>query len=455
MDELGDLILQTACAAAAHWRDQLPDLPIQLAVNVSGRQLDDPTLPSRVAAALDASGLDAASLWLEITESVLMRNPTRSTALLAELKARGVRLAADDFGTGYSSLAYLKTFPLDALKIDRSFVSAMPTGPQEVAITRAVIAVADALGLEVIAEGIERGDQRDCVTALGAALGQGYLWSPAVTADAFAARLSAEDDGASVWSEPEPTSSGTRLEPGPGSEASADERVDALLEELAHEIRSPLAVVSGYAGLIQTSDLAEARIGGAAIQRAAHRIDAIVGQVTGVGRRIGRSDPAARQPVDLGALVDGIVADFGLITSGELRWVEPAGPAISVSADATQIERAITNLISNAVRFGPRGAPVVVALQADNVWADVEISDEGPGVDPADLSLLFCKYGRADRAGPGSGLGLYLARRIARAHGGDILVRPRTVGRGSTFTVRLPVVADRAPQARSRPPRSG
>lgn len=196
MYELGDLILQTACAAAATWREEAPGHQIRLAVNVSGRQLDDPTLPSRVAAALDASGLDAASLWLEITESTLMRNPGRSTALLAELKARGVHLAADDFGTGYSSLACLKTFPLDALKIDRSFVSAMPTGHQEVAITRAVIAVADALGLEVIAEGIERNDQLDCTARLGAALGQGYLWSPAVPQDAFAARLSAEADAA-------------------------------------------------------------------------------------------------------------------------------------------------------------------------------------------------------------------------------------------------------------------
>ncbi len=192
IDELGELILRTACRAAAVWRRQVPDQQIQLAVNLSCRQLDDPTLPSRVDAALDASGLDASALWLEITESTLMRNPTGSTALLVELKARGIRLAADDFGTGYSSLAYLKAFPLDALKIDRSFVSAMPDGHHEMAITRAVVAIADALGLEVIAEGIENHDQRECVESMGAPLGQGYLWSPAIPAEAFGARLLAE-----------------------------------------------------------------------------------------------------------------------------------------------------------------------------------------------------------------------------------------------------------------------
>lgn len=436
IDELGDLILQTACAAAAQWRREVPGQPIQLTVNVSGRQLDDATLPSRVAAALDASGLDAASLWLEITESALMRNPTQSTALLAELKARGIRLAADDFGTGYSSLAYLKTFPLDALKIDRTFVSALPTGQQEVAITRAVVAVADALGLEVIAEGIECHDQRDCVIALGAALGQGYLWSPAVPADAFAARLSEETDAASNPAGTTSSMPGAHVDR--GSEASADEHVDALLEVLAHEIRNPLAVVHGYADLIESGDLADDRLGGAAIQRAASRIDEIVKQLTSVSLRAGRGDVAARTPVDLGAAVERIVADFRLLTPVDLQVVEHLGPAIIVSADATQIEQALTNLVGNAIRFSPTAVSVEVAVRADRLWTDIDVSDAGPGVDPADMGLLFCKYGRADPASPGAGLGLYLARRIARAHGGDILVRRRTGGPGMTFTIRLP-----------------
>lgn len=192
IDELGDLILRTACSAAAGWRRQAPERPIHLAVNVSPRQLDDPTLPDRVTSALAGAGLEPSALWLEITESALMRNPARSASLLAELRRRGVQLAADDFGTGYSSLASLKTFPLEALKIDRSFVSGIPDHPEDAAITRAILAMAEALGLDVVAEGVEHDAQRMALLELGAVHAQGYRWSPAVPAEVLGARLAAE-----------------------------------------------------------------------------------------------------------------------------------------------------------------------------------------------------------------------------------------------------------------------
>lgn len=428
--ELGDLILRTACEAAARWQRKVPDLRAHVAVNVSARQLDDPTLPQRVAAALAAAGLDAGSLWLEITESALMVDPGRSAAALADLRAGGVRLAADDFGTGYSSLAYLKTFPLDALKIDRSFVSAMPTGLQEVAITGAVIAIADALGLDVVAEGVESDDQRECLSSLGASHGQGYLWSPAIAAEAFGDLLLTQADAVAGPSLRSPARHHV------GHAASHVGHLDSVLQVLAHEIRSPLAVVRGYASLIGTTeDPVEARRGCAAIERAAVRIDSVLEHLTATSRLEG---PLDQRPIAVGAALADIVDDFGPTTTVDLRLSVHASPTTTVVGDPTQFGQAISNLITNALRFGPSGAPVEVALRADDRWVDIDVSDEGPGVDPADLGLIFRKYGRADPDGPGSGLGLYVARQIARAHGGNVLVRRRPAGHGATFTLRLP-----------------
>ena len=194
--ELGDLILRTACTDAARWQRAAPEMAISVAVNVSAAQLDDPKFSSLVTHALDAAGLDPSALSLEITESALMRDPVRSAALLAELKVGGVTLCADDFGTGYSSLAQLKALPLDVLKIDRSFVEGLPENLEDVAIIQAIMALADALGLGVVAEGIESEAQVRELLELGTACGQGWLWSGALSCAEFEARLSSEADSA-------------------------------------------------------------------------------------------------------------------------------------------------------------------------------------------------------------------------------------------------------------------
>ena len=214
-----------------------------------------------------------------------------------------------------------------------------------------------------------------------------------------------------------------------------------MLEVLAHEIRTPLAVVRGYAGLIERAeDLAEARRGCEAIERAATRIDTILERLT-----VRRVDPTPiRCPLPIGPTVAEIVKDLQQTTATELRFVQHADPTVTIAADPSQIVRGISNLISNALRFSPAGAPVEEAVRTDMHWADIEVSDEGPGVDPAHLALIFLKHGRAHPDGPGSGLGLYIARQIARAHGGTVLVRNRPAGRGASFAIRLPVrTADR------------
>jgi diguanylate cyclase (GGDEF)-like protein len=171
--QVGDWVLRTACAHAELWRrEQMPGL--RVAVNLSARQFEDSNLVDVVARALHESGLPPDCLELEITESLLMRDTERTMATLAELKARGIRIALDDFGTGYSSLAYLKKFPLDSLKIDRSFVKDITRDADDASIAAAIIGLGRNLRLEVIAEGVETEEQ---LRALEGCHGvQGYLF---------------------------------------------------------------------------------------------------------------------------------------------------------------------------------------------------------------------------------------------------------------------------------------
>jgi len=152
---------------------------------VSGHQIQSEGVIEDVRAALEESGLDARHLVLEITESVLMQHTASTIDKLAQLRADGIRLAIDDFGTGYSSLSYLDRFPVDVLKIDRSFVDGFGGGREGPVLVRAIIELGQALRLEVIAEGIERADQVDPLNALGCRYGQGYLFARPMDAAAL------------------------------------------------------------------------------------------------------------------------------------------------------------------------------------------------------------------------------------------------------------------------------
>jgi diguanylate cyclase (GGDEF)-like protein len=171
---IGEWVLSTACAQAKAW-DEAGLGPHRMVVNLSARQFRQEHLAQSVAQALAASGLAPERLALEITEGALMENTRRNDSLVAELKALGVGISIDDFGVGYSSLAYLKRFPVDILKLDRSFVRDIATDPGDVAIARAVIALARGLRLSVIAEGVETPEQVAVLRAEGCENGQGYL----------------------------------------------------------------------------------------------------------------------------------------------------------------------------------------------------------------------------------------------------------------------------------------
>jgi EAL domain-containing protein (putative c-di-GMP-specific phosphodiesterase class I) len=166
-----------------------------MAVNISGRQFRQTDFVDMVEAVLAQTGLDPRWLELEITESVVMENVEETILTLTALKARGLHLAIDDFGTGYSSLSYLKRFPNTSLKIDRSFISEVTTNPNDAAIASSVIALAQAMSLEVVAEGIETEEQLRFLQAQGCTEGQGYLFSrpvPPAELELFLARWTNE-----------------------------------------------------------------------------------------------------------------------------------------------------------------------------------------------------------------------------------------------------------------------
>jgi diguanylate cyclase (GGDEF)-like protein/PAS domain S-box-containing protein len=187
---IGAWVLETACRQAMQWQAQgLPALPVS--VNLSARQLQQRELVGTVDRALQSSGLPPRLLDLEITETMLMQDPDRTVHLLAQLRALGVQLSIDDFGTGYSSLAYLKKFPVQTLKIDRSFVQDLAHDPDDASIVSAVVALARKLHLQVIAEGVETPQQLDFLAQLGCDQYQGYLFSRPVPADELARLLQA------------------------------------------------------------------------------------------------------------------------------------------------------------------------------------------------------------------------------------------------------------------------
>jgi diguanylate cyclase (GGDEF)-like protein/PAS domain S-box-containing protein len=189
VEQIGAWALHQAASDAAAWQHFAPEgLPFRVSVNVSGRQVGS-GLPRTVRDALAASGLPASALTLEMTESVLMERPDEAAAILARLKTLGVRIAVDDFGTGYSSLSYLSRFPVDVLKIDRSFVEHVDRDTEPSELVRTMVQLGRSLNLVTVAEGIETVGQRDAVAAMGCTYGQGYLFSKALPADAMATFL--------------------------------------------------------------------------------------------------------------------------------------------------------------------------------------------------------------------------------------------------------------------------
>jgi diguanylate cyclase (GGDEF)-like protein/PAS domain S-box-containing protein len=181
---IGRWVLRRACREARRWTDERR-VPVRISVNLSGRQLQSQEIVDDVRQALEESGLDAAQLVLELTESMAMQNTDLTMARLTALKALGVAIAIDDFGTGYSSLSYLQRFPVDILKIDKAFVDVVEQGTDGSVLATAIVGLSETLRMTAVAEGIETESQRQKLLSLGCEFGQGYLFAPALSTEEF------------------------------------------------------------------------------------------------------------------------------------------------------------------------------------------------------------------------------------------------------------------------------
>jgi len=179
---LGRWVLTEACRQAMEWSRQSGQPPVKMAVNVSVRQFDRSDLAAVIREVLTQTGMPADRLCLEMTESVLMTDTEENLAQLVRLKALGVTLAIDDFGTGYSSLAYLRRFPVDTLKIDRSFVERLGGQTDDAALASTIVQLGQSLGMSTVAEGIEEYGQLAALRDMGCTLAQGFYFSRPVPA---------------------------------------------------------------------------------------------------------------------------------------------------------------------------------------------------------------------------------------------------------------------------------
>jgi diguanylate cyclase (GGDEF)-like protein/PAS domain S-box-containing protein len=190
---LGEAVLHMACEQVHRWRRQQPALAhLGVAVNISSAQLRSPDAVHKLASIAQGTGLPLGALILEITESVLMDERTGAVAKLAALRSLGVRLAVDDFGTGYSSLLYLRRYPLDMLKIDRSFVAGLVDNPEDATIVDAVVRLGHSFGLQTVAEGVETAEQLRLLRGLGCDMGQGHFWARPLPPETLLSQLLAD-----------------------------------------------------------------------------------------------------------------------------------------------------------------------------------------------------------------------------------------------------------------------
>jgi EAL domain-containing protein (putative c-di-GMP-specific phosphodiesterase class I) len=199
---IGRWVLKEACGQNMAWQRR-GLRPVTMAVNLSPRQFVDPHLLHDVDEALLASGMPPALLQLEVTESMVMRNVSRAIKVLDAVQSRGIRLAIDDFGTGYSSMSLMKQFPIDTIKIDRSFVRDLPSDTEDQAIAQAIISMGKALGMTVIAEGVETVEQEAFLRSHACDEMQGFLFSRPLPAQQMADLLHAEPRHASPPLQPE------------------------------------------------------------------------------------------------------------------------------------------------------------------------------------------------------------------------------------------------------------
>lgn len=433
---VGWQVMEQACAQAADWRENLRGAEgLVMSVNLAAEQLAQPDVAEHIGFILATTGLDPAALVLEITEGSMMADPGAASARLTAIKALGAQVAVDDFGTGYSSLLQLRRLPVDILKIDRVFVSGMLEEPADAAIVGGTLRLARALGLDVVAEGVETLDQLVQLRVLGCDVGQGYHWAKAMPPDELGR----------WWSAQSLASFGDRGLP---PVADTDERQDEAISYLVHELRSPLTAITGFARLVGDSTEEPAAGYAAAILRSAkeleHRLRSLA-EANAVVRAEFRIEP---EQTDLVALVCTLVDDLSPQLASHALVVSAAAPAVA-AVDPARIRQALVNLVTNAAKFGPPDGDIEVTVSVQQRSMAIEVRDHGPGVPEHRRHELFRRFSRLGSRTKGMGMGLYLARSIVEAHGG-LLRYQDAPGGGALFSIELPASTPTSPRSPSR-----
>lgn len=428
-------VLREVAHQLRSWSDDGLEPSFAVAVNLSARHLTEPDTVGFIRSLLDDTGIRAHRIKLEVTESSVTLDAVAAAHTLDELHRLGLGIAIDDFGTGYSSLLYLRDFPADTLKIDRSFIARMLTSSGDAAIVAAIIRLGHTLGLSTVAEGVETDEQLVALRSLGCDTAQGFLWSKAVRPERFRQRW---------WPQPDRE---VRLHDERSEGTALDDTIrDDALPYVIHELRSPLFAIDAYARLATKAPPGPAGAAESAahlerIIHAAATMSAILDDLRDVGTlELNRMDLAV-ETVDLNVVVSSIV-ELLRPALGD-RSIELAmEDDMDVDADVHRIGQVLRNLLTNADKFSPPDEPITVRAQVVPGGCRVEVRDRGSGVPPEQVRQLFRRFTRMDPTTPGMGIGLHLARKIARAHGGDVTYQASADGIGSTFTLHLPM-ADR------------
>ena len=425
---LGWAVLEKACRQAAQWRRELPyGAQVMMSVNVAAEQLAQPDVADRVARVLEDSGLDAESLVLEITEGSVMGDPVAVGTRLRAIRDLGVHVAVDDFGTGYSSLLQLRTFPVDILKIDRQFVAGMLDEPADAAIVAGTLRLARALGMEVVAEGVETLEQLVQLRVLGCDIGQGYHWAKPLPPEELV----------TWWAEHGGTAEAASQLPAPpvvDDDADADDAIAFLV----HELRTPLTAVMGFADLLNEAPTTDAAPGFAqAILRNAHELESRLAVVSEARDVLNGGLVLHFEERNIADLVRTLAEDVAAQLSSRSVELHITDHETTAFVDPGRITQAVTNLLTNAARFSPPDTAIAITVGVENGKVAIKVRDHGPGVPEHRRHELFRRFSRLGARSKGMGIGLYLSRLIVDAHGGTLSYDPARGG-GAVFSICLP-----------------